>query len=89
MAWFFRVIELPDGRWACRRGSTEIDGHPMLQDAVEHISTLANGEGNAELFLHHLDGRVERVREAGSLRDAEQRLPTERPTRAPDTGRLN
>jgi undecaprenyl pyrophosphate synthase len=64
MAWFFRVIELPDGRWACRRGSTEIDGHPMLEDAVEHMTTMASYEGNAELFLHRLDGRVERVREA-------------------------
>ena len=65
MAWFFRAIELPDGRWACRRGSTEIDGHSVLQDAVEHIRRLAKAAGNAELFLHHLDGRVERVRETG------------------------
>jgi hypothetical protein len=36
----------------------------MLEDAVEHMTTMASYEGNAELFLHRLDGRVERVREA-------------------------
>lgn len=88
MAWFFRVIELPDGGWACRRGSTEIDGHPVLQDAVEHISTLASREVNAELFLHHLDGRVERVSEAGGPRAAGHPSPYTRSTTA-DPGRLS
>lgn len=71
MGWFFRAIKLADGRWACRRGSTEIDGHALLQDAVEHISTLASREVNAELFLHYVDGTVERVRDASSLQNIE------------------
>jgi len=70
MAWFFRVIELADGRWVCRRGSTEIDGHALLRDAVEHITALASRELHAELFLHRLDGRVERVRHVGHRRDS-------------------
>lgn len=76
MGWFFRAIELTDGRWACRRGCTEIDGHALLPDAVEHISTLASREVHAELFLHHLDGTVERVGDASNLRDTEPRPPS-------------
>lgn len=71
MGWFFRVIELADGRWACRRGLTEYDGHALLQDAIEHMTTLASREVQADLFLHYLDGTVERVRDAGSLGGAE------------------
>jgi hypothetical protein len=72
MPWFFRVIELADGRWVCRRGSTEIDGHPLLRDAVEHIATLASRELHAELFLHRLDGRVERVHHVGNRRETDE-----------------
>ena len=72
MGWYFRVIELADRRWACRRGSSEIDRHTRLQDAVTHITALASREVNADLFLHHLDGSLERFRNAGRSRDAEQ-----------------
>ena len=34
MGWFFRVIELADGRWACRHGRVEYDAHPELRHAI-------------------------------------------------------
>jgi len=56
--WFFRVIELDDGRWACRHGTEEFDRHDELSDAVGHIRVIAAEHTPAELFVHHLDGRV-------------------------------
>jgi hypothetical protein len=59
MAWFFRVIEQDDGRWACRHGRQEYDTHPRLDQAIEHIQALAAQQRPAQLFLHRLDGTVE------------------------------
>lgn len=53
-----RVIEMPDGQWACRRGREVIDTHLDLERAVEHLSTLAAEIGPTQLFLHRLDGTV-------------------------------
>jgi len=39
--WFFRVIELDDGRWACRHGVEEFDSHGEMGDAVAHIRSIA------------------------------------------------
>jgi hypothetical protein len=61
MAWFFRVIELADGRWACRHGRVEYDAHAELRHAVEHMRALAYAARPAELFLHRVDGSVERI----------------------------
>jgi hypothetical protein len=58
MALFFRVIELDDGRWACRHGSLEYDIHALMNQAIEHITALAANQRPAELFLHRLDGSV-------------------------------
>lgn len=68
MGWFFRVIELEDGRWSCRRGATEIDGHASLHDAIQHVTALASHEVSADVFLHHLDGTVQRFHAAGGRR---------------------
>ena len=36
MAWFFRVIELADGRWACiAMAGMEFDAHAELRHAIE------------------------------------------------------
>lgn len=74
VGWFLRVIELADGDWACRRGLAELDRHALLKDAVEHVTTLASRETRAELFLHHVDGTVERMgtvdREPGTHRSS-------------------
>lgn len=59
MAWYFRVIALADGRWACRRGMEHYDSHIQLQEAVGHLRSLAGDSGPAELFVHRLDGTVE------------------------------
>jgi hypothetical protein len=60
MAWYFRVIELADGRWECRRGLQHLDSHAQLHAAVAHLRSLAAGCRPAELFVHRLDGTVER-----------------------------
>ena len=62
---FLRVIELADGSWACRRGRAELDRHTLLNDDVEHLTTLASRETRAQLFLHHVDGTVERIGTVG------------------------
>jgi hypothetical protein len=59
--WFFRVIELDDGRWACRRGAEEFDRHVEMGDAVVHIRSIAAAHSPAELFVHGLDGSVRSI----------------------------
>ena len=61
VAWYFRVVELADGRWACRHGLQQFDTHDELRHAVEHLRALARAARPAELFLHRLDGNVERI----------------------------
>jgi hypothetical protein len=53
---------------------TNLDGHERLQEAVEHITTLASREVHAELFIHHRDGSVERCRVADVRLDAGRSL---------------
>src|SRR5215467_1027042 len=62
MALFFRVVDLADGRWACRQGRYEHDTHDDQCDAVAHIRQLAAAEvEETEIFLHHRDGAVDRL----------------------------
>ena len=61
MAWYFRVIELADGRWACQRGVEHYDIHTQLYNAVGHLRSLAADSRPAELFVHRLDGTVEHL----------------------------
>ena len=68
MAWFFRVIELADGRWACRHGREEYDAHAELRHAIEHMRALARAAGPAELFLHRLALEPQLVEEDSPLR---------------------
>ena len=56
--WFFRVIESPDGRWACRRGRAEVDRHPEVDEALRHIRQIAAEHRPSQVWVHHLDGRV-------------------------------
>jgi hypothetical protein len=59
MAWFFHVIEQHDGQWACRHGRQEYDTHPLLDQAIEHISAIASLQRPAQIYVHRLDGNVE------------------------------
>ncbi len=61
MGWFFRAVELIDGQWACRRGLEQYDAHLRLDGAIEHLRSLAADAQPAELFVHRLDGTVERL----------------------------
>lgn len=58
MAWYLRAIELDTGRWACRFGRTEYDTHAEMEQAVQHLTTLATQHRPAQLFIHHRDGSV-------------------------------
>ena len=62
MAWFFRVVELDDGRgWLCRFGLREYDVHAELAHAIEHVSALAADHLPAEVVVHRLDGSVQNL----------------------------
>jgi hypothetical protein len=56
--WFFHAIEIDGGIWACRHGQAEYDQHASLDEAIEHLTTLAADAGPTQLFAHHLDGRI-------------------------------
>lgn len=59
---FFRVVELADGRWACRQGMTEIDTHGEYEAAITHIRRVAaDTAGSVEIFVHQADGTVGRI----------------------------
>jgi hypothetical protein len=55
--WFFRAIESAEG-WTCRHGTLTYDTHPKLEDALDHLATLASADAPAEVFVHWLDGPV-------------------------------
>lgn len=62
MALFLRVIELADGRWACRQGRAEIDAHDDRCGAVDHLRRLAAAAaGPTEIFAHPLVGPVQQL----------------------------
>ncbi|MDP9227232.1 MAG: hypothetical protein M3P18_25965, partial [Actinomycetota bacterium] len=61
MAWWYRVVELEDGRWACRWGLHVYDVHHELAEAIEHCSTIAAGNAPSEVFVHGLDAGVQSV----------------------------
>jgi hypothetical protein len=48
---FFRVVERQDGRWACRRGRTELDSHVALAEAVVHMRALASQHRPSEVLF--------------------------------------
>ena len=58
---YFRVIERDDGSWARRRGVWEIDSHADMDEAMQHIATVADEHRPSEIFVHHPDGRVSSV----------------------------
>jgi hypothetical protein len=61
MAWFFRVLQLADDRWACRHGRVEFDIHAEVDAAVQHVRSIAKDHESAEVMVHRLDGTVERL----------------------------
>jgi hypothetical protein len=56
--WYFRVVELSGGRWACRHGKAVLDTHTDMQHAIDHITAVATEQRPATLFLHRLDGTI-------------------------------
>lgn len=61
MAWYLHVSELTSDRWICRHGADVYDWHTGLAEAVSHLSQLASTMQPAEIFVHRLDGTVERI----------------------------
>lgn len=49
---YFRILELEDGSWACRRGRTVIDEHASYNDALDHICDLASADPSSQVFVH-------------------------------------
>lgn len=56
MALYFHIVELADGRWACRHGMHEFDQHHTLDQARDHIRALALAERPASIFIHPRTG---------------------------------
>jgi Uncharacterized protein conserved in bacteria (DUF2188) len=59
--YFFRVVELEDGSWLCRRGREEFDVHEQLDDAIEHTTGIASDHPPSQVFVHHRDGQVQTI----------------------------
>lgn len=59
MAWFFRVLQLPDDRLACRHGRVQFDIHAELGSAIQHMRAMAKEHQPAEIIVHRLDGTVQ------------------------------
>jgi hypothetical protein len=59
--YFFRVIEQEDGSWSCRWGREDFDSHAQLDDAIDHTTGIASEHPPSEVFVHHLDGRVQSI----------------------------
>ena len=55
MTWLFRVVELEEGTWACRRGRTTVDEHDALDEALTHTCALAAEDRPSQVRVHHLD----------------------------------
>lgn len=61
-SWYLRAIEQPDGQWECRFGRETLGLRPDLVSALHHLVEVATAQGGRhlfELYLHHLDGRIE------------------------------
>lgn len=61
MALFFHIVEQDDGQWACRHGHEEYDTHDSLDEALDHIRTLAYENRPASIFVHRRDGTNQHV----------------------------
>lgn len=61
MPLFFHIVEEDDGRWACRHGRHTYDTHDTLEQAREHIRTLAAENRPASIFVHYRDGSTVHV----------------------------
>jgi hypothetical protein len=59
--YFFRAIERDDGTWACRRGRLELDKHGQLEEALAHLTSLADNARPTEIYVHHRDRRTSRT----------------------------
>jgi Uncharacterized protein conserved in bacteria (DUF2188) len=59
--YFFRVVEQYDGSWACRRGRVDLDFHHTQEDALAHMTELAQQERPSALWVHDRDGNAQRV----------------------------
>jgi hypothetical protein len=58
--WFWRAVE-HEAEWICRHGLAELDRHPTLREAIEHLSEIAQAHAPSQVFAHHLNGQVETV----------------------------
>lgn len=74
MTWFLRALEQDDGSWACRFGAIELGVMPDESSAVAFLADTAAARGGRdrfEIYLHHLDGRLDRRPASAGLPEGE------------------
>jgi hypothetical protein len=54
---FFRAIE-SEGGWECHQGTSVLDSHTTLLEAIDHLFELGEMLAPSQVFSHYLDGRV-------------------------------
>ena len=65
MPWIYRLIEREDHSWVCRFGLTDFDSHLKLDNALEHLRTLAAEVECDDIRIHRLDGSIDAIRVQG------------------------
>jgi hypothetical protein len=61
MAVIFRAVEADQGSWECHFWDHAFDQHPTLDEAVEHLRSLAQARGQSlEIAIYFHDGWVRR-----------------------------
>jgi hypothetical protein len=56
-------VEQEDGTWECRFGTTRLDVMPDEASALSFLTRTATARGGCdhfEIYLHHLDGALEK-----------------------------
>lgn len=61
MPTWYRVVELDDGQWACRRGLEVFDHHDDKWTAIEHVTGLAQADPPSKVYLHPIAASVQTV----------------------------
>jgi len=61
MAWHLRAVQLENGSWSCRWGTTEYSVHDDLTAAITYLRDLAKSLGRSALFVHPLNGPIQRL----------------------------
>jgi len=56
MAWLFHAVEDDAGTWTCRHGLTVYDTHDSMDEALQHVTGIAQDRRPSAVFVHPNDG---------------------------------